>query len=385
MPDAPASCDVYWITVGIGESVESRFGHTILRVVDKSSREEYNFNWGVFDFADPLLPLNFFRAKLRYWVSNERLSTIIRFYRNYEHRPVVMQKVNLTLAQKKELFSILHENLKPEHVYFWYHHFFNNCGTIPLHYLDLALAGKIREAYGQKFSGVTFRQYINKYLAEPFAIAFFLDILMNSEVDFPISQWQEMFFPPKIQEYLSLLPSYDDSFVASKTEKLFGEPEQLVIAPAVDLTQGQNTGVLFLAGFLSILAVLTLAVKLGAKRAAAGITALLAAWMFFSGVLGSVMTLSWAFSYHLDTHHNVNLLLFWPVDFWGCYLLIKKKGRFASAFWLLHLLGIAIHVGFNIFGLWAQNVSGVTYYLLPVHLLAVLFSAARIAKAQPKH
>ena len=43
----------------------------------------------------------------------------------------------------------------------------------------------------------------------------------------------------------------------------------------------------------------------------------------FSGIYGILMLGSWFVSEHLDLHHNINLLLFWPTDFLGLFVAMR--------------------------------------------------------------
>ena len=43
----------------------------------------------------------------------------------------------------------------------------------------------------------------------------------------------------------------------------------------------------------------------------------------FSGIFGFLMLSSWFVSDHIDTHHNFNLLLFWPTDLLGVVIAIR--------------------------------------------------------------
>jgi len=39
------------MTVGLGTSLYSRYGHTMLRIQDPSNNLDYMVNWGIFDFS----------------------------------------------------------------------------------------------------------------------------------------------------------------------------------------------------------------------------------------------------------------------------------------------------------------------------------------------
>jgi len=67
MPADMNQVDVYLLTVSSGDNdVSSLYGHTILRVVDHASGRDMNFNWGIFDFNDPMFVWTFYVGHLNY-------------------------------------------------------------------------------------------------------------------------------------------------------------------------------------------------------------------------------------------------------------------------------------------------------------------------------
>ena len=379
----------YVWTVGLGPRMEARYGHTILRFNDPRIKSHRNINWGMFNFRDPYLPLNFFLGKLRYWVDEEYTGKIIRRYQQYEKRPVIGNKLMLTDKQKSDLLQYVEENLKPENKYFWYLYFFNNCATIPRDLINKVLKGKIKQTYANQISDKKFRDYIRENLNRPPLYSFILDIIMNDRLDQPLSKWDEMFYPAKLREYLLNMPSFDDEGSPIVGTSLLAETKTIVNLEDYP-SETWFLGPYFL--FINMLGWVIGSLRLRNRKLGIDITSpsrlqlfLLAFWGLFSGLISLVMIIFWLFSYNLDMHHNANLVLLWPLDFcffvFALICLIKKKTSIFSG-WLynfctklakMHLVVIPIWVLSCLLGLISQNCNWVLIYIVPIALLNYIF------------
>ncbi|NRA43867.1 MAG: DUF4105 domain-containing protein [Oligoflexales bacterium] len=391
----PENIDYYLLTVGLGEGIAARYGHTMIKMVDRTNLRESNINWGMFSFADPYFAMNFFLGHLRYWVIDESSRHLYQRYRFYEKRPVVSEKINLTTMQKKQLFDLIMENLEPENKYFWYQYFYKNCSTIPRDYLDQVLSGNLMKRFENEISDTNFRGYVRVNLNRPPIVAFFLDIVMNDRLDEPLPKWVEMFYPAKLREYLLTLPAYDDDGKPVAGSQLLTETRVIVDLEDVPPDPwrvhpwflGLNLlGLIFGFGLLQIKQeskYRLIANKLGSISLAT----FMGFWSLFAGILGLTMTVSWMFSAHLDLYHNANLFLFWPVDLLflapSVSLLFSKKPGAPSCLMqmiyytaMAHLAVIPLWVLACLFGFISQNCNWVIIYIAPVaiaHYLLVVY------------
>ena len=99
-----------------------------------------------------------------------------------------------------------------------------------------------------------------------------------------------------------------------------------------------------------------------------------------SGLFGLIMTVAWLESGHLDLHHNLNLLLFWPTDLIGLgyalrWLLFGKGCEVSEThhniiigYLLCHLLALLGYVGVALTGFAAQEVDSLLLYVVPALL-----------------
>ena len=106
---------------------------------------------------------------------------------------------------------------------------------------------------------------------------------------------------------------------------------------------------------------------------------------------------SWFVSDHIDTHHNLNLLLFWPTDLLGIlvalrwfffckpWLMTHNSQPFINYYLLMHVAAMVVYVIIMLFGLAAQSVSDIAIYVLPgFFLYTLLIWLVGFAPAKPK-
>lgn len=407
VPEDLDAVDMYLITGGLGDEVANRFGHTAIRIDDGTSEMDVVFNWGKFSFDQPGFLWKFYQGSLTYSMGVRTFQADQIHYEDAE-RLLVMEKLNLSLAQKRRLFEKIAWNAIPENRDFPYQYWFKNCATIPRDYLDEVLDGQIRA----KFAGLTvekkFRDYVRDNLGAVPGVAPILDVLMNSNIDRPISAWEEMFLPAKLREHLLTMPAVDDD----------GEPiaGTRLLEDTTALTEyGEYTGrpfndYLALAGFgaLPLLIALGLFVAARARGVAApgsayrwlGVAAML--WGTVSGLLGSALAMNWLVSGHPDGWANLNLMLFWPVDFLFIAIgvaLFRARGpvkdrivflRSGRVLAVAHLVALAALAGLAAGGVVAQDVWRVTAYfgsmtvVLGLALVALAYAdAVSVAAPEP--
>lgn len=385
----------YLLTVDVGNLVWDNFGHTALRVYDENSGTDTVFNWGGIDVSGGVIGFSydFFKGIMNYRVSTYPPSLEFSNYRA-QQRSVWQDKINLSNPQKARLLRRLLWNMQPENTVYAYQYFFDNCSTRPRDYLDEALSGKISSQY----TGVaqrSFRDVVRSHYESVSLVGFSLDILVNSNIDRPMTEWEEMFLPLSLRE--NLLSIRSD--VAENGERLMLLSDSQMILefePPVTQTSGFRIAsltllipVLFLFLMLKKLPMSYYAThsRIGFKAAELnfrilGLLGFLVA--LFSGVYGILMLGSWFVSDHLDLHHNVNLLLFWPTDILGAMVSLRwlfackpwpttnNTAPFLNYYFLAHLLGLLAYCVIFFFGLSAQALGNIVFYIVP-GLLAFTF------------
>ena len=388
MPQDFSQVDFYLITVDVGDNVWDNFGHTALRVVDNESNSDLVFNWGLFDTSvgNVTFASNFLRGILNYQLGVSPPTWELGRYER-EQRTVWQDRINLTDAQKATLYQRLAWNLREENIVYSYQYFFDNCTTRVRDYLNEALGGRIEEQ-NRALSPRTFRDEVKDHYASVPFVSVSLDILMNSRIDRRMTQWEEMFLPLRLRQELTgfqsdvqrngqRVPLLDDSRVLMEFEPPAAKTNgyyilgALLFLPVIVLffnlkkiplaSFSSQTGFTFRSPGLSyrLLGLLALVVSLA------------------SGIYGLLMTVGWLESGHLDLHHNLNLLLFWPTALLGFFFALRwlfsgrgcamsKTSYTLIVFYLLcHVLASIVYILMAVTGMADQDVSALLIFVVP--------------------
>ena len=387
----------YLVTIDVGNMLWDNFGHTALRVVDENNNTDAVYNWGLFDTSAGVVrfSFNFFKGIMNYQLGINSPAAEFAMYRQ-QQRTVWQDKINLNNQQKETLYNRLLWNTRPENIVYPYHYFDDNCTTRVRDYIDEALSGKIFSATDIP-TGNTYRDLVKYHYRSLSLIEFSLDLLMNSNIDRAISQWEEMFLPLSLRGHLLTLSS--DVAIGGQRQPLLSESSIIVEFP----TPQAQPNPYYLAG--TVLLVPTLLMFLLLRKVSMsyfathsritleapelsfrllGLVGLLAA--FFSGVYGCLMLGGWFFSGHDDLYSNVNLLLFWPTDLLGVvvalrWLLLAKSwplthnsSPFVNYYMLARVLSVLLYAVLAGFQVTSQALQTFLITLVPGMLLFIVLA-----------
>lgn len=388
LPADFSQVDFYLITVDVGNSIWDNFGHTALRVVDRSSDSDLVFNWGLFDASvgNVTFASNFFRGILNYQLGVSPPAWEFGRYER-EQRTVWQDHLNLTTAQKATLYRRLAWNLREENIVYSYQYFFDNCTTRVRDYLNEALGGRLQEQSRAQVPR-TFRDEVMTHYASAPPIAVSLDILMNERIDRRMTRWESMFLPATLRNELlgfdsdvmtgvQRQPLIDDSQVVMEFTPPAPGPNAYPVLGAVLVVT-----VLFL--FLNLKRI-----PLSSFSSQSGFTLRMPALSYrimgalafvlclVGGLFGLIMSVAWRESVHLDLHNNLNLLLFWPTDILGLLFCLRwliagricmlSKGTvsFIKFYLFLHLLAAMVYVLVALTGIASQDVVSLLIFVVP--------------------
>ena len=380
--------DFYLITVDVGNQVWDNFGHTALRVVDRNTRSDLVFNWGLFDASvgNVTFASNFLQGILNYQLGVSPPSWEFGRYER-EQRTVWQDKINLTNAQKEILYKRLAWNLREENIVYSYQYFFDNCTTRVRDYLNEALGGRL-ENENRALARDTFRDEVLEHYASIPPVAVSLDILMNGRIDRRMTQYEELFLPAQLRRELLSFPS--DVLSNGRRASMLDEPTVILeFSPPEPLPSAYyyvGAGLLIpilllflmlrrvpLSSFSSQPGFTLLSPRLSYRLM--GLLALLVS--LISGIYGVIMSFGWLASAHLDLHHNLNLLVFWPTDIIGVvfalrwllsgrsYVLSSTLHNAIVFYFILHILAAIGYVFVALTGLAAQNVVSMLIFVVP--------------------
>lgn len=374
LPDDPEQVEVFLLTVGRGTQLHALFGHSILRVVDRTRRQDHNYNWGMFDYSSPLFPLTFYRGDLDYQLDVMTFSDLLVHYRDYERRSITQDRLQLTPTQKRALVARLVENAKPQNVFYKYFQFRDNCATRIRDHIDAVLGGRVYKYFASRQSPVVFRDHIRRNAAPVWFVALGLDYLSNSMLDRPIGPWDEMFLPSAMRQHLTEVPAYDDQGLRIPGQNLLTDHQTLLEQPEPSFVTNVDDWVALLLGLPVAGACLVLLVARTRFRRPEDLSFVwrlfgLAVTVFglWSSFWGSLMLLNWCVSYYEELQHNTLLLIMYPIDWlmvvYGLCLLKSGRAirgkieRWVCGLSLVHLLSFFVLVLAWVFGLIDQGIS----------------------------
>ncbi len=390
--------DFYLITVEVGDMVADNFGHTGIRVKNEATGTDYFFNWGVYDFRDPVhFSVKFYLGDLDYKLGVYPFRYLVPQYRPFG-RTMWQDRLLLSDAEKTALWQRLTWNNLPENRTYQYQYFFDNCSTRPRDYLNDALGGAVKTQYHEKPSGLSFRDMVRShYESNPF-VSLSLELLMNANLDREMNEWEHMFLPKTLRKNLLDFRRADGTKVLEFDQELLpeGGPKPL------PLSGGQYLMIL-VGGLWAIVGGLWLAAhKTGRQRVGRVAYRILGlgsvVFGIYFGLVGLLMPLNWIFSGHPDLYHNANMLLVLPFDGFigliGLHWLVKGeacvlKGWLAWVRWYFagHLLVTVLGTVLFASGVIAQDLSVTLTYVMPLMLIycGFILKTGRAGMGYPHH
>lgn len=303
------SAVISMVTVYPGDEVYSLFGHSSFRVYDPENRIDWMYNYGTFDFSDPLFVPKFVAGRLDYYLDINSFQRSLKFYAGYEKRKVVEQVLSLDRVQRQALFDFLQDNGEPENRFYRYDFIWDNCSTRIELALEKTFPGGI-DYSAYKPSGESFRQMIRQYLnGYPF-FDFGIQLVLGRKAD-RNPMGKEVFFLP-----VPMMEAFSTAVFNEGGTPLVSEENVLAQSGRVYVEKGDYP----LAVFLSVLAVYAAAAAVllrrqGRGKAAAALILLCEGFVLLSsGAAGVVISYLWFFSDHTITVSNINILWCSPLN-----------------------------------------------------------------------
>ena len=306
-PASPGALTVSLMTFGPGRQVWERFGHNAIWIHDPVHGTDEAYNYGLFDFHQQNFILRFVRGQMWYWMAGFPSEAYVAQYRR-DNRSVWVQELELPERAKVQLQEFLRWNAEPEHRFYHYDYYRDNCSTRVRDALDRVLNGALRRQTSALPSGATYRFHTQRLTANDPLIFTGLLLALGQGVDLPISAWEEMFLPMKLREHvrrvmvagpngerLPLVRSERTLFESTLPPPPAAPPGWLPWYLALGVTVG--AGALLLAG------------KARARAPARfGLLVLVGGWALLAGLAGLVLAGLWGLTDHVMAYRNENLL-----------------------------------------------------------------------------
>ena len=307
------------ITFGPGSDVASLFGHSALLVEDTRREVSRVYNYGMFSFDRALLA-RYAMGRLSFWLGEAALDRTLRIY-SKQGREIVFQELLLSPETRKAMAGYMAWSARPENRGYLYDHFLDNCATRPRDVIDRFGEGRLRQQMARP-SRMTLRDHVRRYTEVRPGVAILFDFLMNSDVERPITVWDEAFLPAVLSTELAA------SGLAAPPRVV----HEAVARPPIAQEPPRWLGRLFLIGAATGGIGLWLTMRARRRPGAPRLLGLhqLAVGLIL-GVPGLVLALMWAFTEHRFAYANENLLLVNPLTLaaapLGVVLLFKRCRR----------------------------------------------------------
>jgi hypothetical protein len=326
LAQAPAELDpgfgegplhVWLLTMDRGDQVYEMFGHNALLIRDDRTGQELAWNWGLFNFEDVDFIPRFLRGTMRYSMGPADPEPFLRSYAA-SNRAVHANRIHLTQAQAAELDAFVRWNFLPENRPYIYDYYRDNCSTRLRDALDGVLGGPIAAHFQDRGTGRSWRWYSRQLVQVTGWVDQGLSFLLGMRGDATISEWEAMFLPMELLQYLEAFEVED---AAGGTRPLLGPRQTLVEATRPPLPAGPPgpSWILLLAGLAGGALLVALARRVTRGTATdpttasrVGLAALAAAWGAGSGALGALLVAAW-FTDHHFIQVNLNLLHLSPL------------------------------------------------------------------------
>jgi len=359
------------LTMLPGREIYSLFGHSALRLTDPATGLDRTYNYGTFDFQQPLFVPNFVLGKLDYILDTAPYPDEVARY-EWLGRPIIEQPLALDAATVQALYRRLEVNALPENRAYRYRFFYDNCSTRLLDVLDGALAdaGHARVQLQDEHATDSFRDLLRPYIAGNPALWAGMSTILGTPGDAVATTRQRTFLP------LELAHVFDGAMVENRPlvlrrDTVFQVAGAGMPAPAFPWPAA------LLWGLFSLGAVATLATwkRTPGKLARALDTLLLAG----VGLLGVLVGFLWFATEHEVMGPNAHLVWAWPTHLVAA--VVVARGRIGRK-WRRYFAVAAVVSGLAAL-LWLGVPQGMPAALLPIPLLVALRCAARARTARP--
>ncbi|MEA3246911.1 MAG: DUF4105 domain-containing protein, partial [Gemmatimonadota bacterium] len=323
----PDSLIVSLLTIGPGEQLFDRFGHSSIRVRNDAIGLDSAWNWGMYDFESAGFIWRFLTGDTRYWMAGFPSPLLVDFYHR-AHRAVWEQELNLSRPEADSLLAFLRWNAQPEHRFYRYDYYLDNCSTRVRDAIDAVTGGALQRTMRGATKGVTWRGETLR-LAEAFpTIAFGMTFALGPRADAILTQWEEAFVPMRLRDALR------DVRVSGP-----GGPEPLVRAERVLAPEGPWAEASAPPRYAAPAAVIGLAVgvlllllrRAGppvASRAVIGACG--SVWHLVVGIAGTLVLLAGLFTRHQFMAANASVLLGTPASLALAVLYVRAWSPRAS-------------------------------------------------------
>jgi len=366
------SAVVSLLTCSPGEEVYSKFGHTAIRIADRRNNIDVVFNYGIFSFETSNFYYKFIKGETDYQLG---IYDTRNFLPEYAQRNsmVVEQVLNLSPAEKRDLFNLLMQNYLPENRTYRYNFIFDNCATRPRDKILASLHGYVK--FQENYESKTFRQLVGSYVGNDTWLKFGIDLVFGIRADRIATESESMFLPEV------LMGEFQTAQITARvggTKKLISE--RRILVQKID-TKEESTFWLFKPmAFSMILLIIGSAITFWDTKRKYYYRPFDAFLFGLTGVAGLIIAYLMFFSLHPLVKSNLNILWLNPLSLLIVSLLWVRRLRVALFFYQI------INVVFLLAALFtfAISVQSINIAAYPIIVLLLMRSVSWISLSRKK-
>lgn len=318
------------LTVGTGEDLAAKFGHSAIRLQDPSLGIDEVYGYGTYNFEDPNFYLNFVRGKLNYTITRYPYTYFEKSY-VVEQRWIKEQVLDVDIVQKKAIIAFLETNLLPKNRFYKYDFLFENCATKIPEVFEKTLGTGLKFDYSHLENQFTFRQLIHQNLEVNSWSNFGIDLALGSVIDREATPYEHLFLPWYV--YQQMKHTFINEKPLVKKESVL-----LDIPPREDNTLFLLTPLFWLSVLLLVVLVVTYRDYTKKIRSR---------WLdvslfFVTGLAGLLILFLWFFTDHLSTKMNFNFLWAFAPNLVVAFYLFKRQSSKWCWTYVAVLLGLLL-------------------------------------------
>jgi hypothetical protein len=345
------SMEISLLTCAPGADLYSIFGHTAIRVRDARRGMDIVYNYGTFDDTDPLFYVHFTEGIMNYSLSAETYDSFLTEY-EYEHRAVMGQVLNLSCAEKDQLYEALRKNTLDENRFYQYYFYTDNCTTRAARIIESNTKDSFWYENILPRPGPSFRDMIHEYLDPQYQhwSKFGIDMLLGSHMDVKPTNIQAIHFLPAY-----LFRGMDHAIEGNK--RVVVEKQRLLSFPETKIPDNPFTPIVAFTLFLA-LGIVFYFLKNKTPLLIFDIS-------FFSlmGLFGMLIAALWLGRVDDVCRNNINIQWALPTHLIAVFFMRKKATWIKYYFLIIAILAAVLLIGFP---WWTQRMNAAVLPILGI-------------------
>lgn len=327
------------LTVGPGDALYDKFGHSAYRVKDQELGYDIVYNYGTYDFDTPNFYTKFAQGKLLYELSFYNYDLFLASYKR-QNRWIKEQVLNLSPSDKEAVFNFLQNNAKEENKSYKYDFFYDNCATRIRDVLKEVLGERLQ--YNDSFveEQFTFRELIQKNVHCNSWGSLGMDVAIGAVTDRDATAWEYQFLP----DYIFEAAATAQIDINGTPQSLVKETNFLYKNKPVKEARNYLVSPLFIFSLIGLLILWVTYRDLKNETRSRYLDAVI---LFSTGIIGIILALLWFATDHSATANNYNLLWAFPFSILITRAIAKRNPKAWVSryiiFLLLLLLLMTIH------------------------------------------